>query len=131
MSYSALSLRTILIAEDDGGVRHLLARVLSREGYQVLSVESAVAALEVWGEHRAEIDLLLTDIVMPGGVSGRELAERLQREQPALKVVYMTGDSGCVNDREFQEQSGPQLLRKPFSVGQLVSMVESRLAAST
>jgi two-component system cell cycle sensor histidine kinase/response regulator CckA len=83
--------RTILLVEDETSVRNLVTRFLTLNGFKVLAAESGHAALPLWAEHHEEIDLLLTDVVMPGGMSGRELAEKLQAERPTLKVLFTSG----------------------------------------
>jgi CheY-like chemotaxis protein len=65
--------------------------VLERSGYRVHEADSGAAALKTWQEHQAGIDLLVTDMVMPGGLNGRQLAERLQSEKQNLKVIYTSG----------------------------------------
>jgi nitrogen-specific signal transduction histidine kinase/CheY-like chemotaxis protein len=81
---------TILLVEDEEGVRRLLKHVLAREGYNVLEAASGPEALGLYQQLRRPVDLLLTDIVMPR-MSGRELAERMVNLQPGLKVIFMSG----------------------------------------
>jgi CheY-like chemotaxis protein len=81
---------TILLVEDEGNVRHLFAHVLGERGYKVMEAAHAEEALDLLARHRGGIDLLCTDLVMPG-ISGRELAERIRLRQPDLRVVYMSG----------------------------------------
>ena len=78
----------------------------------MLEAASGAAALKVWQQHRGQIRLLLTDLVMPGGVTGKDLGERLQREKPALKVIYVSGYSAEVFKRDFP--SDVTFLAKPF-----------------
>ena len=82
---------SILLVEDEAAVRHLFRVILQRKGYEVFEAESGVAGLQVWKEHQSKIQLLVTDMVMPEGISGRELAEQLQQEKPSLKVIYCSG----------------------------------------
>jgi len=81
---------TILLVEDEDGVRRLLNHVLAKEGYEVVEAGSGPEALGVYQQLRRPVDLLLTDIVMPR-MSGRELAERMVKLQPGLKVIFMSG----------------------------------------
>jgi two-component system cell cycle sensor histidine kinase/response regulator CckA len=81
---------TILLAEDEDGVRRLLKHVLAKEGYNVLEAASGHEALAIYEQSARPIDLLLTDVVMPR-MSGRELADRLVRLQPGLKIIFMSG----------------------------------------
>jgi PAS domain S-box-containing protein len=84
---------TILLVEDDPSVRRLFVRVLQSKGYRVIEAANGIEALGEWARLRDEIDLLLSDIVMPEGLTGLELAERLRSERPGLKVVLMSGYS--------------------------------------
>ncbi len=118
---------TILLAEDETGVRSLVQRVLTRQGYRVIEAISGGDALAIWAEHREEITVLLTDIVMPGRPDGHELAARLLKEKPSLRVVTMSGyDPGEVATRDGSVRPH---LRKPFTTDDLLSAIEStRLA---
>jgi two-component system, NtrC family, sensor kinase len=116
---------TILLVEDDESVRLLTRRVLENFGYRVQEATSGRKALECWREHVSEIDLVLTDIIMPGGVSGRELAEQLQACRPALKVVFMSGYSGesLGKDHGFMERTRGCFLQKPCTANSLLETV--------
>jgi CheY-like chemotaxis protein len=118
---------SIFVIEDEAPVRDLLVRVLTGRGHKVVSAESADAALRVWEENRDNLDLLLTDIVLPGGMSGRELAAQFQRQRPGIKVLYMSGYINDANDREFMRQAQHQLLQKPFPLDQLLKLVRELL----
>ena len=87
---AGLGTETILLVEDEDGVRRLLKHVLGKRGYTVLEAANGPEALSIFQNERRPIDLLLTDIVMPR-MSGRELAERLVQLQPALKIIFMSG----------------------------------------
>ena len=82
---------TILVVEDEDGVRALVIKVLEDLGYCLLQAQSGPRALDVWREHRPGIDMLITDVVMPDGMNGIQLAERLRRISPSLKVIYTSG----------------------------------------
>ncbi|HWN94278.1 MAG TPA: response regulator, partial [Methylomirabilota bacterium] len=82
---------TILLVEDDGAVRNLVTRLLKMHGYRVISAETGRAALPLWEQHKDEIDLLLTDVVMPDGISGRQLALCCQADNSHLQVIYTSG----------------------------------------
>ena len=84
---------TILVAEDDPALRRLALQVLRRCGYRVFEARTGQEALSLWELHAGEIDLLLTDMVMPEGINGRELAERLRRDKDHLPVIYTSGYS--------------------------------------
>jgi two-component system, cell cycle sensor histidine kinase and response regulator CckA len=112
---------TILVVEDEDAVRRLTCRILSREGYIVLQAPDGHSALTTWDEHPGEIDLLLTDVVMPG-MSGRELAERL-----GIEPVFMSGYTDDVISRHGME--GLRLVQKPFDAQTLLGAVRSALDA--
>jgi signal transduction histidine kinase len=113
---------TILVVEDDEAVRGLAAGVLKRHGYRVLQASGPGEALSFDRDTIGEIDLLLTDIVMPG-LSGRALAERLTAEHPRLRVVYMSGYFGAEGPLEPDDL----FLQKPFSAGDLLARVSRAL----
>ncbi|MDF1738200.1 MAG: ABC transporter substrate-binding protein [Verrucomicrobiales bacterium] len=82
---------TILLVEDEDGLRLVAKKILTKHGYHVIEAHSGQQALGVWEQFGANVDLLLTDIVMPEGMSGHELSVRLQAEKPSLKVIYSSG----------------------------------------
>src|SRR5207247_6328321 len=84
---------TILLVEDEPAVLMMAKGILQRLGYRVIAAPSGDEAVPLWREEAARIDLLLTDMVMPGSLNGRELAEQLLQEKPGLKVLYTSGCS--------------------------------------
>ena len=118
---------TILLVEDDAALRSAVGLCLKQLGYQVLNASTGVQALEVWREKRESIDLLLTDLVMPEGMNGRELASRLLVEQPQLKVIYMSGYSAEVAGRDFPLKEGDNFLSKPFQSAKLGKVIREKL----
>ncbi len=80
----------ILLVEDEAGVRRITRSVLTRLGYQVTDAANAGEALRLWSDPKDEFDLLLTDVIMPGGVNGVQMAFRLTEERPDLKVIFMS-----------------------------------------
>jgi two-component system cell cycle sensor histidine kinase/response regulator CckA len=117
---------TILLVEDEESLRALTRGCLSSVGYTVLESADGKAALDFAQQHSARIDLLLTDVVMPG-LSGRELAERLTLSRPDLKVLYM---SGYTQDRITQHgilDPALALLEKPFTIDALLTRVRDLL----
>jgi len=112
---------TILVVEDEDAVRRLTCRILAREGYTVLEAPDGRHALSTWDAHSGEIDLLLTDVVMPG-MSGKELAERL-----GIEPVFMSGYTDDVMLRHGME--GLRLVQKPFDAQTLLGAVRSALDA--
>jgi PAS domain S-box-containing protein len=119
----------ILLVEDDEPVRRITRRVLERYGYTIWEASTAREAREVWRSHREEVALLLTDIVMPEGVTGRDLAEELRKDRPGLKVVFMSGYSAEVvgKDTEFFRRTRSRFVQKPCSPGTLVQTVRQCL----
>ena len=105
---------TILLVEDDGGVRDVSARVLADCGYTVLEAPTPVQAQAVFAEHADEIVLLLTDVVLPG-CSGPKLAEALRAARPLLKVLYMSGYTDDAVVRNGSLAPGAPFMEKPFS----------------
>jgi CheY-like chemotaxis protein len=103
--------------------------VLERHGYQVIEAPDGLAVLECWEQHRTKVALLLTDMVMPRGISGRELARRLQADRTDLKVLYMTGYSAELAGRELIPQPGQNFLQKPFQADVLLAAVRRCLDA--
>ncbi len=120
---------TILIVEDEPAVRGLVCTSLQRYGYQVRTAGSGAEALKEWSQRLGEIDLLLTDVVMPDGVSGWELARRLQASKPLLKVVYMSGyNSSMTAMKSGAAIAGRSLfLQKPFKPKKLAEVVRACL----
>jgi two-component system, cell cycle sensor histidine kinase and response regulator CckA len=116
----------ILLVEDERAVRKLAARVLGSLGYAVIEADSAEEALRLWPERRREINLLLTDVVMPG-LTGPQLAAELRRECPALPVVFVSGYADEVVARQGMSAAEGLFLEKPFTTAALAAMVESAL----
>jgi two-component system, cell cycle sensor histidine kinase and response regulator CckA len=120
---------TILVVEDETPLRELVCDVLSGYGYDILQAESGAKALMVWQEHKAKVDLLLTDLVMPDRLNGRELAEQLRAEFPELKVIFTSGYTADVVGKDFISQRGLQYLQKPYDPRKLALTVRECLDA--
>ncbi|HMJ90546.1 MAG TPA: PAS domain S-box protein, partial [Candidatus Acidoferrum sp.] len=118
---------TVLVVEDELSVRSFVVRLLQRCGYSVLQAVSGRAALDVWKTHHDQIDLLLTDLVMPEGVSGRELAARLQLEKPKLKIVFTSGYSADLAEQSTSLADGVNFLQKPYPPLKLAQTVRACL----
>ena len=117
---------TVLVVEDEEGVRHLIIDLLTRAGYRVLEAANAQEALTIAAEHRDEIHLLLTDVVMPG-LSGRKLADRLRDLHPKAKVLLVSGYSELVGPTEPLDKA-IRYLQKPFTPEHLMRVVSETLA---
>jgi len=110
-------------------VRQLARVILERYGYTVVEADSGQTALDVWRRAAGTVDLLLADLVMPGHLSGPALAERLRRERPGLKVIYMSGHDSDVLVRRLGITPG-QFLAKPFELPALLRIVRHTLDES-
>ena len=117
---------TILLAEDEQDVREVAREFLESGGYSVLEARDANEALSLVDEHPGKIDLLITDMVMPG-MTGQELAGRLQKKQAGLRFLYMSGYSEGVAFDNALKDSSTRLLTKPFSRSALLRTVSELL----
>jgi two-component system cell cycle sensor histidine kinase/response regulator CckA len=120
---------TILLVEDEPAVRNVTIRALTRLGYQVLDASNAFEALAVWKAHRDEIQLVLTDMVMPGGMNGIQLGAELLKDRPTLKVIYASGYSADVAGADFPLMDGVNFLTKPYDRARLAQTVRAMLEA--
>jgi PAS domain S-box-containing protein len=118
---------TILVVEDEASLRELVCTLLRHYGYRVLQASHGKEALEVWRAKSGEIDLLLTDMMMPGGISGWELAGKLQADRPGLKVIYTSGYSVDLLERGGEFGQGIHFLPKPYQPHVLAKTVRDCL----
>jgi len=118
---------TIFLVEDEPSLRGVAAKVLRNYGYEVITAASGAEALKIWSEHAENVDLLLTDMVMPDGVSGRELARQLQMAKPELKVLFSSGYSTELVGRDAILQEGKNFLPKPYNPDKLARTVRACL----
>ncbi len=118
---------TVLLVEDEPAVRELAATILRGSGYRVLQACSGVDALEVWKWHGSRIVLLVTDLVMPDGLGGVELAARLRKEKPTLRVVLTSGYANESIGAEFRPPAGTHFIQKPFKPQALAQTVRDAL----
>jgi len=116
-------LETVLVVEDEESVCSFVSRVLKTHGYTVHVAQSGVEALALWSRIKPKPDLLLTDLVMPGGVMGRELAERLRALDPSLKVLYSSGYSPGMAGKDLKLFEGRNFLPKPYDPRRLLQVV--------
>lgn len=117
---------SVLIVEDDDGLRRLMSQVLRRNGYQVTDAESGEHAIELVGQMTAPMDLLLSDVVL-GGINGRDLAIRLQTMWPNLRVLLVSGTADATIADGLHEGSS-DFLPKPFKPSQLIDSVHNLLS---
>jgi PAS domain S-box-containing protein len=118
---------TVLVVEDDPAVRSLVKEILIHHHYRVIEAADGEEALSVARQHGDEIVLLLTDMVMPRGISGRELANRLLAEHPDLKVIYTSGYSPDLFETSMGLQDGVNYLPKPYTSSMLAQILRGAL----
>jgi len=114
---------TILVVEDELVVLEAIKEMLERANYRVLAVSDAYEALNVHGQHREEVALVLTDMVMPD-IGGKELIQILQAREPHLKTVVMSGYPLEEGGRDFLAQGSVEWIGKPVSIAQLAQVVD-------
>jgi len=117
----------VLLVEDEPAVQEMGAHALCRQGYRVMTASNGRAALEIWNSYKAEIALLLTDMIMPEGVSGEQLARQLLAEKPGLKVVYTSGYNAEIAGKELKLTDGVNYLAKPYELERLFQTVRTAL----
>ncbi len=113
---------TILIVEDDAGIRELSAKILTRCGYHVLVAGGGEEALQICEQHDGVIHVLLSDVVMPG-MNGPAVAEMLTKMRPGLKVVFMSGYTDDAIVRHGVMERGVPFLQKPFTPERLANKI--------
>ena len=118
---------TVLVVEDEAAVREMTGRILSENGYRVIDAADGYRARILCDQFQGEIDLLLSDVVMPG-MSGRQVAEQLRTLRPGLKVLYMSGHEGDVLDHHGFNGDEMPLLEKPFDRNRLLASVRGALS---
>jgi PAS domain S-box-containing protein len=118
---------TILLVEDELPVRQALRTFFQRWGYTVIEAANGPAANAVWQSHRKEIDLLFTDVVMPGGISGLELAHRFHQEKPDLKVILSSGYSANLNTADIPDAGDFLFVPKPCPAAELAKTIRQCL----
>jgi two-component system, cell cycle sensor histidine kinase and response regulator CckA len=117
---------TLLVVEDEAALRDVAGRILSGAGYRVLAADGGAHALELAALHEGGIDLLVSDVVMPG-MLGKELAEKLLDVRPGTRVLFMSGYAQPVLASQGTLEPGVALLEKPFTADDLLSAVRRRL----
>ena len=127
LSYLRGGQETILFVEDELSLSEAVGMVLSRLGYRVLKASNGPEALQLWKQHRDEIQLVLTDLVMPGGITGTELASELLRMDPKLKIVFASGYSSEIAGSELFSEEAGNFLRKPFDASLLAQTIRANL----
>jgi CheY-like chemotaxis protein len=118
---------TILVVEDEFAVRLVVDNMLRRCGYRVLQAESGVAALKTWRERKERIDLLLTDLILPDGITGADLGLQLQTADPGLKIIYTSGYASESVSKRLKLVDGVNFLQKPYSPQKLAGLLRKAL----
>ncbi|MFM2081445.1 MAG: hypothetical protein RL380_136, partial [Verrucomicrobiota bacterium] len=121
---------TILLVEDEAPVRQLARAILENSGYKIIEAGDGPEALKMWEQHGGKIDLVLTDLVMPNGLTGRELARKLKTIRPTLKIIYTSGYSVDVAGRDLADEPDFHFLPKPYHPPSLLRAVRNRLEAN-
>ena len=114
---------TILLVEDELAVREVTRTLLERQGYEVLAAANGDEALKLWQKYHQAVSLLLTDMVMPGDMGGRKLAERLQSDQPLLKVIFISGYNAEIAGLDLQSNDLGTFLQKPIGRDELLGTI--------
>jgi two-component system, cell cycle sensor histidine kinase and response regulator CckA len=117
---------TVLLVEDEESVRHLVRDTLAAKGYRVLEGENGESGLAVAAGHLGKIDLVITDVVMPG-MGGREMAKQLVEARPGTKVLYLSGYTEDAIVSEGSIEAGTAFLQKPFTLQNLSRKVREVL----
>jgi CheY-like chemotaxis protein len=119
---------TVLVVEDETGIRALVRKILERQGYRVLDAAQADAAIRLCEEFRGPIQLVITDVVMPE-MGGREMVEKLAEIRPGIKVLYVSGYTDDPQVYAAHIAQGSAFLQKPFTLGALLDKVREVLEA--
>ena len=114
---------TVLIAEDEQALRELVGARMRAEGYEVLEAENGEEALAIAGRYKGDIQLLLTDVIMPK-LRGPELASRLRLRYPGMKVIYMSGYTESALAQDGMLERNTVLLQKPFTVKKILEVIQ-------
>ena len=105
---------TILVVEDERDLRDFVARELRRHGYRIFEAVDGPSALEIWAQYKNEIKLVFTDVIMTGGMNGREVAEKIWADNPKMKVIFTSGYGADNLGKDFKLDPGIQYLQKPY-----------------
>lgn len=118
---------TILLVEDEETVRRSIAHMLGRYGYRIHAAMSGTTALKIWRQHHQSIQMIVTDVVMPGGVTGRALFDQMRSEKPDLKVIFCSGYTDEILGNDALLRQKPNFIEKPFAPETLVRKIRACL----
>jgi PAS domain S-box-containing protein len=121
---------TVLLVEPEDRARTLAHFVLNRHGYKVIEADCGATALVLWDSQATDVDLLFTNLILPGDISGRALAERFQQSKPGLKVVYSVDQNPGADEQAAIQPEGMELVSKPFGPDKLIQVIRSSLGAA-
>lgn len=124
----AAARETILLVDDEAPIRRMVKSVLQRASYDVIEAETGVHALSLWEAHKNHVSLLLTDMIMPDGVTGRDLAHQLRRSKPELDVIYTSGYELDADASRDTQEGGMRFLQKPYDARKLLETVHVVMA---
>jgi len=119
----------VLLVEDDPFIRSMLTRFLQREGYRLTAAMDGPSALDAWAAAQGQFDLLITDMVMPNGLSGAQLTERLRDQNPRLKAILISGYSPELLDTGAEQLKSIRMLMKPFTHEKIIETMREVLDA--
>ena len=117
----------IIVVDDEPDILQYIREILCHVNYEVIVATSGDQAWTLFEEHQPEIDMVLTDVVMPGSIDGLELAAKIHQVDPSLPVLFVTGALPEGDARAVGIVEKELLLRKPFSPKQLIGLVEARI----
>jgi CheY-like chemotaxis protein len=117
----------IIVVDDEPDILQYIREILRHVNYEVITATSGDQAWTLFEEHQPEIDMVLTDVVMPGSIDGLELAAKIHQVDPSLPVLFVTGVLPEVDARAVGIVEKELLVRKPFSPKQLIELVEARI----
>jgi len=105
---------TILVVEDERDLRDFVSRELRRHGYRIFEAVDGPSALQIWAQYKGEIKLVFTDVIMTGGMNGREVAQKIWADNPKMKVIFTSGYGADTLGKDFKLDPGIQYLQKPY-----------------
>jgi PAS domain S-box-containing protein len=126
-THAAQGRETILVVEDEAPLRELIVKSLTHSGYSILAAANGVEGWELWQKERKRIDLVFTDLVMPGGMSGRELGEKIRAAGSRIPVIYTSGYSPDMLGSGFAVKEGENFLGKPYGQDKLRAILHRAL----
>ncbi|MGC3959034.1 MAG: response regulator [Verrucomicrobiota bacterium] len=120
---------TILLVDDEAPIRRMVKTVLEQACYHVIEAETGVQALSIWESNKHHVQLLLTDMIMPEGVTGRDLARQLRQSKPGLNVIYTSGYELDAEASRDTQEGGVRFLQKPYDARKLLETVHLAMIA--